>query len=79
MARAEQKYLVDKETVDHLLAMLRDGVKKGASDEELREQTKEILDPDYRVRVDQSLKEAAEGKVKRFKNAEDMIRDLRSR
>jgi hypothetical protein len=79
MARAEQKYLIDRETLDHLLAMLRDGVAKGASDEEIREQTLEILDPDYRAKVDRALKEAAEGKVRRFKNAEEMIRDLHSR
>lgn len=79
MARAQQKYLIDGETLDHLLAMLRDGVSKGASDEEIREQTREILDPDYRAKVDRSLKEASEGKVRRFKNAEEMIRDLHSR
>jgi hypothetical protein len=78
MARTEQKYLIDRETLDHLLAMLRDGVAKGASDKEIREQTQEILDPDYRAKVDRALKEASEGKVKRFKNAEGMIRDLHS-
>lgn len=79
MARTEQKYLIDRETLDHLLAMLRDGVAKGASDKEIREQTQEILDPDYRAKVDHALKEASEGKVRRFKNAEEMIRDLHSR
>ena len=79
MVRAEQKYLIDRETLDHLLAMLRDGVARGASDEEIREQTREILDPDYRAKVDRALKEVAEGKVRRFKNAEEMIRDLHSR
>jgi hypothetical protein len=78
MVRAEQKYLIDRETLDHLLAMLRDGVARGASDEEIREQTEEILDPGYRAKVDRALKEAAEGKVRRFKNAEGMIRDLHS-
>ena len=79
MARTEQKYIIDRETLDHLLAMLRDGVAKGASDKEIREQTQEILDPDYRAKVDRALKEASEGKVRRFKNAEEMIRDLHSR
>jgi len=79
VVRAEQKYLIDRETLDHLLAMLRDGVARGASDEEIREQTEEILDPDYRAKVDRALKEAAEGKVRRFKNVEGMIRDLHSR
>jgi hypothetical protein len=79
MARTEQKYLIDRETLDHLLAMLRDGVAKGASDKEIREQTQEILDPDYRAKVDRALKEASEGKARRFKNAEEMIRDLHSR
>lgn len=79
MARAQQKYLVDREALDHLLAMLRDGVTKGATDEELREQTLEILDPDYRAKVDRALREAAEGKVRRFKDADEMIRYLHSR
>jgi hypothetical protein len=76
MARVEQKYLVDKETLEHLIAMLRDGIARGATDKEIREQTSEILDSQYRARVDQALKEAREGKVKRFKNAEQMIKDL---
>jgi len=76
MARVEQRYLVDKETLEHLIAMLRDGIARGATDEEIREQTSEILDSQYRAEVDQALKEAREGKVKRFKNAEQMIRDL---
>ena len=79
MARAQQKYMVDREALDHLLAMLRDGIAQGATDKELREQTMEILDPEYRGKVDRALKEAAEGKVKRFKDAEEMIRDLHSR
>jgi len=76
MARAEQKYLVDKETVEHLIAMLKDGLAKGSSDKEIREQTWEILDPQYRAKTDQAIKEMNEGKAKRFKNSEQMIRDL---
>jgi hypothetical protein len=76
MARVEQKYLVDKETLEHLIAMLRDGIARGATDKEIREQTSEILDSQYRAKVDQALREAREGKVKRFKNAEQMIKDL---
>ncbi len=76
MARAEQKYLVDKETVEHLIAMLRDGLARGSSDKEIREQTWEILDPQYRAKTDQAIKEMNEGRVKRFKNAGQMIKDL---
>ena len=76
MARVEQKYLVDKETVAHLIAMLRDGVARGSNDREIREQTWEILDAQYRERTDQAIKEMKEGKVKRFKNAEQMVKDL---
>ena len=76
MARTEQKYLVDKETVEHLIAMLRDGVAKGSSDKAIREQAWEILDSQYRTKTDQALKEMNEGRAKRFKNAEQMIKDL---
>jgi len=79
MARVEQKYLIDREVLEHLLSMLRDGVARGASDKEIWEQTLEILDPEYRARVEQSLKEAAEGKVKHFKDAKEMLDDLHSR
>ena len=79
MARAEQKYLVDRETMEHLVAMLRDGMEKGASDQEIREQTWEILDSDYRARTDQAFREMSEGRTKRFKNAKQMIRDLETR
>jgi len=76
MARAEQRYLVDRETVEHLIAMMRDGVAKGVSDKEIQEQTREILDPRYRAKTDQAIKEMNEGRTKRFKNAEQMIKDL---
>lgn len=79
MARTEQKYLVDRETVEHLVAMLKEGVREEASDEALKEQTWEILDSEYRSRTDQSLREMKEGRTKRFKNADEMIRDLDSR
>ena len=79
LAKTEQKYLVDRETVEHLVAMLRDGVEKGASDEEIREQTWEILDSGYREGTDQAFREMKEGRVKRFKNAKQMIRDLETR
>ena len=79
MARVEQKHLVGKETVEHLVAMFREGVEKGASDEEIREQTWEILDSGYRGRTDQALKEMREGRIKRFKSANQMIRDLATR
>ena len=78
MARTEQKYVIDREALDHLLSMLRDGLAHGASDKEMMEQTFEILDPQFRGKLNQSLKEAKEGRVKRFKDADEMIRDLRS-
>ena len=78
MARVEQKYLIDREALDHLLATLRDGVARGASDKEIRKQVREILDPEYRMETDQALRERAEGRVKRFKNAKEMIGDLHS-
>ncbi len=78
MARTQQKYLVDKTVVDHLIAMLKDGLARGASDKEIREQTWEILDSQYRTRTDHAIKEAREGKVRRFRNAEDLISDLKS-
>ena len=74
MARVEQKYLVDREAVEHLLAMLRDAVTSGTGDKELWEQTLEILDRQYRAKTDQAFKEMREGRAKRFKNAEEMIR-----
>jgi hypothetical protein len=79
MARVEQKYLIDREVLDHLLSMLRDGVTRGASDEDIWEQTREILDPQYRTRTDQALREMTEGKVKHFKGAKEMLDDLHSR
>ena len=78
MAKTEQKYVIDREVLNHLLAMIRDGVAHSASDSEISEQTFEILDSDYRAGVDRSLKEAKEGRTKRFKNADEMIEDLHS-
>jgi hypothetical protein len=79
MARVEQKYLIDREVLDHLLSMLRDGVTQGASDEDIWEQTREILDPEYRKKTDQALREVTEGKLTNFKGAKEMLDDLHSR
>ena len=79
MARLEQKYLIDKEVLEHLIALLRDSLAKGANENEIREQVWEILDPEYRAKTDQAFKEVKDGKVRRFKNAEEMIKDLKSR
>jgi len=79
MARTEQKYVVDRETMEHLVAVLRDDITRGASDKEIWDQTREILDPDYRRKTDQALREKAEGRLRRFRNAEEMIGDLKSR
>lgn len=79
MAKTEQKYLIDKEALEHLIDLLRDGLSKGASEKEIWDQAYEILDSEYRSKTDQSFKEMKEGKIKRLKNAEEMIRDLGSR
>jgi hypothetical protein len=78
MARTVQKYVIDKEALEHLLSALRDGITQGASDKEIWDQAREILDPEYRRKTDQALREKSEGRVKRFKNAEEMISDLTS-
>jgi hypothetical protein len=54
-------------------------MEKGASDAEIREQTREILDSSNRGRTDQALKEMREGRVKRFKNAKQVIQDIETR
>jgi hypothetical protein len=79
MAKTEQKYLIDRETLEHLIALLRDGLSRGASEETIWDQVYEILDRDYRSKTDQSLKEMRQGRMKRLKNADEMIRDLESR
>jgi hypothetical protein len=79
VAKVEQKYLIDSEVLEHLLSMLRDGVARGATDKEIWEQTREILDPEYRTKTDQALREKAEGRVKRFKDTKEMLDDLHSR
>jgi hypothetical protein len=78
MAKVEQKYVMDREVLEHLLSMLRDGVVQGASDKEIWEQTLEILEPEYRAKTDRALREAAEGKVKHFKDAKAMFDYLHS-
>ncbi len=79
MARLEQKYLVDKEALEHIVALLRDSLAKGANEREIWEQIWEILDPEYRAKTDQAFREMKAGRVRRFKNAEEMIKDLKSR
>lgn len=78
MAKVEQKYLIDKEGLEHLIAMLKDALKSGATDEEIWEQSLEILNSQYRTRTNQAFKEMRKGRTTRFKTAEDMIRDLES-
>ena len=50
-----------------------------ATDDELREQTWEILNAQYRSKTDLAFREMKEKKVKRSKSADRMIEDLESR
>lgn len=77
-ARMEQKFQVDRETVEHLIDFLRDAVKSKASDKEILDQAWEILDSEYRKHTDQAFKEMREGKTRAFQDAEQMITDLHS-
>ncbi|MDA4130132.1 MAG: hypothetical protein OK457_05140 [Thaumarchaeota archaeon] len=78
MAKTEQKFVIDRAGLEHLIAMLRDGLEKGASDRQLREQTWEILDSKYGEATERSLKEMKEGNLRRFKTAEALIKELES-
>lgn len=78
MAKAELNYRIDEETLDHLIAMLKGAIKEGATDEEIEEQSREILDSQYCAKTDQSIKEMEQGRIKRFKSADDMTKALRS-
>lgn len=80
MARVEQKYLVDRETVEHLIEMLRDGVERGGRQRQgdAGAGLGDTLDSQYRAKTDQAFKEMNEGRVRRFKNANQMIHDLES-
>ena len=79
MAKTEQKYLIDKEALEHLITLIRDVLSKGASEKDIWDQAYEILDSENRSKTDRSLKEMKEGEVKRFSKPEEMIKDLESR
>ena len=75
MAKAEQ-IVTDRKTMRELVEFMEEAVTEGLSREEIASQVDLMLDAPARRRLERSLKEARTGKVRRFKNADEMIASL---
>ena len=78
MAKTVETYRIDKDALEHLMAVLKDAIKKGATDDEIQEQVYEILDVKYRIDADQSFGEMRKGNANGFRSINQMVNDLRS-
>lgn len=75
MARTEQ-IVTDRKTMRELVEFMEEAVREGLTKEEIASQVDLMLDGAARGRLERSLKEARSGKVRRFKNADEMIAAL---
>ena len=75
MAKTEQ-IVTDRKTMRELVEFMEEAVKEGLTREEIASQVDLMLDVPARRRLEKSLKEARTGKVRRFKNAKEMIASL---
>ena len=76
MARAEQ-IVTDRKTMREMVVFMEEAVREGLTREEITSQIDLMLDEAARRRLERSLKEARGGKVKHFKNKDELLKDLR--
>jgi uncharacterized Zn finger protein len=77
MAKTEQ-IVTDRKTMKELVEFMEEAVKEGLTKEEINSQIDLLLDQNVRGRLERSLKEIRKGKVKRFKNPQDLLKALHS-
>jgi hypothetical protein len=76
MAGADQ-IVTDRKTIREMVVFIEEAVKEGLTREEITSQIDLMLDKATRRRLERSLKEARSGKVKHFKNKDELLRALR--
>ena len=59
-----------------MVEFMEEAIKEGLTKEEIASQVDLMLDKAAQKRLKQGLKEVKEGRVRRFKTAEDLIKDL---
>ncbi len=75
VAKTEQ-IVTDRRTLRRMVEFMEEAVKEGLTKEEIASQVDLLLDKAAQKRLKRSLKEAKEGRVRRFKTPEDLIKDL---
>ncbi len=68
--------MTDRKTLRQMVEFMEEAVKEGLTREEITSQIDLMLDKTAQKRLRQSMNEAKEGRVRRFKNPEDLIKDL---
>ncbi len=72
LAKAEQ-IVTDRKTLKELVEFMEEAVKQGLTKEEIASQIDLMVDEAAKGRLEKSLKEARRGKLKRFKNPEELV------
>ena len=75
MARAEQ-IVTDRKTLRELIVFMEEAVKEGLTRDEIASQIDLLLDEAARGRLEKSLKEMRGGRVRHFKNKEELLTAL---
>ncbi len=73
---AKTEIVTDRKTMRELVEFMEEAVREGLTKEEIASQVDLMLDAAARGKLERSLKEARGGKVRRFKNADEMIATL---
>ncbi len=77
MAKTEQ-IVTDRKTMKELVEFMEQAVREGLTKEEITSQVDLLLDEAARGRLEKALKEVRKGKVKHFKDPQELLKTLRS-
>ncbi|MCP8313311.1 MAG: hypothetical protein H3Z53_02905 [archaeon] len=77
MTKAEEM-VIDRKTIREIIEFMEEAVKEGLSRDEIMSQIDLILDKEAQKRIEQSVKDIKEHRVKRFKTTEELLEDLHS-
>lgn len=74
----EKALTIDWKTLRELVEVVTQAARKGLSNEDIWANVEVILSPHLKEGIEQGLKDVKEGRTKRFKDAREMLTDLRS-
>jgi hypothetical protein len=73
-----EQIVIDRKIMKELVEFMEEAVMEGLSKEEIASQLDLLLDQNARGRLEQSLREARSGKLKRYKDPQALLKALKA-